>query len=115
MQLQIVENIANILAIVNTSNSFTKEFMETHREVIKTHRAAKKERLMQLTPSQIGTLIEQSGLVLVGEKRRILKNGTVAVTMTLRGQADEKAKLLAQKAKIDAQLAKMEEKTVVAA
>lgn len=114
MQLQIVENASNIPQIVNTNNSFTKEFMQIHREEIKTHRAEKKARLMQLTASQIGTLIEKDSLVLIGEKRRILKNGTIAVTMTLRGQADEKAKLLAQKAKIEAQLAKMNDKTAIA-
>lgn len=81
--------------------------METHRAEIKQFRAAKKERLMQLTPSQIGTLIEHECLTLVGQRRRTLKNGVPVVTLTLRGTQDERAKLLAEKAKIDAKLAKL--------
>ncbi len=105
MQLATYSN--EIEQIVNTTNSFSKEMMETHRAEIKQFRAAKKERLMQLTASQIGTLIEHEGLTLVGEKRRTLKNGVPVVTLTLRGTQDEKAKLMEARAKIDAQLAKM--------
>lgn len=105
MQLATYSN--EIEQIVNTTNSFSKEMMETHRAEIKQFRAAKKERLMQLTPSQIGTLIEHEGLTLVGEKRRTLKNGVPVVTLTLRGTQDERAKLLKEKAKIEAMLAKL--------
>lgn len=105
MQLAIYSN--QIEQIVNTTNSFTKEMITTHREEIKQFRAEKKARLMTLTPSQIGTLIEHEGLTLVGEKRRTLKNGVPVVTLTLRGTQDERAKLLAEKAKIDAKLAKL--------
>lgn len=105
MQLATYSN--EIEQTVNTTNSFSKEMMETHRAEIKQFRAEKKARLMQLTPSQIGTLIEHEGLTLVGEKRRTLKNGVPVVTLTLRGTQDEKAKLMEARAKIDAQLAKM--------
>jgi hypothetical protein len=100
-------NADQIRAIVNSTNSFSKEVMEANRELIKTLRAEKKARLMQLTPSQIGTLIEHEGLTLVGEKRRTLKNGVPVVTLTLRGTQDERAKLLKEKAKIEALLAKL--------
>ena len=100
-------NADQIRAIVNSTNSFTKEVMEANRDLIKTLRAEKKARLMQLTPSQIGTLIEHEGLTLVGEKRRTLKNGVPVVTLTLRGTQDERAKLLKEKAKIEAMLAKL--------
>ena len=105
MQLATYSN--EIEQIVNTTNSFSKKMMETHRAEIKQFRAIKKARLMQLTASQIGTLIEHEGLTLVGEKRRTLKNGVPVVTLTLRGTQDEKAKLMEARAKIDAQLAKM--------
>lgn len=105
MQLATYSN--EIEQIVNTTNSFSKEMMETHRAEIKQFRAEKKARLMQLTPSQIGTLIEHEGLTLVGEKRRTLKNGVPVVTLTLRGTQDERAKLLKEKAKIEAMLAKL--------
>jgi hypothetical protein len=98
-KMQLV-NAEQIRAIVNSTNSFTKEVMEANRELIKTLRAEKKARLMQLTPSQIGTLIEHEGLTLVGEKRRTLKNGVPVVTLTLRGAQDKKAKLLAEIAKL---------------
>jgi hypothetical protein len=98
MQLATYSN--EIEQIVNTTNSFPKEMMETHRAEIKRFRAEKKARLMQLTPSQIGTLIEHEGLTLVGEKRRTLKNGVPVVTLTLRGAQDKKAKLLAEIAKL---------------
>jgi hypothetical protein len=98
MQLATYSN--EIEQIVNTTNSFSKEMMETHRAEIKRFRAEKKARLMQLTPSQIGTLIEHEGLTLVGEKRRTLKNGVPVVTLTLRGAQDKKAKLLAEIAKL---------------
>ena len=98
MQLASYSN--EIEQIVNTTNSFSKEMMETHRAEIKRFRAEKKARLMQLTPSQIGTLIEHEGLTLVGEKRRTLKNGVPVVTLTLRGEQDKKAKILAEIAKL---------------
>ena len=98
MQLATYSN--EIEQIVNTINSFSKEMMQTHRAEIKQFRAAKKERLMQLTASQIGTLIEHEGLTLVGEKRRTLKNGVPVVTLTLRGAQDKKAKILSEIAKL---------------
>lgn len=104
---QIATYSSEIEQIVNTTNSFTREMMQNHRAVIKQFRAEKKTRLMALTPSQIGTLIEHECLTLVGQKRRTLKNGVPIVTLTLRGTQDERAKLLEEKAKIDAKLAKL--------
>ena len=95
-----VVNADQIRAIVNSTNSFPKEIMEANRDLIKTLRAEKKARLMQLTPSQIGTIIEHEGLTLVGEKRRTLKNGVPVVTLTLRGEQDKKAKILSEIAKL---------------
>jgi hypothetical protein len=104
--MQIV-NHASVAAVVNSTNSFSKEFMAVpeNRELVKKLRAEKKERLMSLSPSQIGTLIEARGLVLVGETVRTLKNGSEVVTLKLKAHASEKSKLEAQIAKLQAKLA----------
>ena len=104
--MQIV-NHAQVSAIVNSTNSFSKEFMAVpeNRELVKKLRAEKKERLMSLSPSQIGTLIEARGLVLVGETVRTLKNGSDVVTLKLKSAVSEEAKIKAQIAKLEAKLA----------
>jgi hypothetical protein len=104
MQLVNIESVRNQ---VNTTNSFTREFMSVpeNRELVRQLRSEKKERLMSLTPSQIGTLIEARGLQLVEQKEKTLKNGTPVITLTLKGATDEGAKIRAQIAKLQAKLA----------
>lgn len=95
---------SDLSAIVNGTNSFPKHLISEYRSEIRELRAERKARLMIITPSQIGTVIESRGLTLVGQKERFLKNGTPVVTLVFRGEVSERDALKAKIAKLTAQL-----------
>lgn len=80
MQLAMTRD--EIVARVNNGNSFTREEMSEYRNLIKVARDEKKQRLSQLTGSQLGTIIEQQqsqGFTLVDTK---VKEGKRTDTLT---------------------------------
>lgn len=107
MNSLIIVNAETVAAVVNSTNSFTAEFManKANRALVTAARADKKARLGALTPSQIGTLIEADGLILTGEKRRTLKSGEGVVTLTFRKAVSEVAAVEKEIAALNAKLA----------
>ena len=80
--MQLAMTREQIVARVNNGNSFTREEMSEYRNLIKVARDEKKQRLSQLTGSQLGTIIEQQqsqGFTLVDTK---VKEGKRTDTLT---------------------------------
>ena len=106
MNTAIAYSRQDLASIVNGTNSFPKHLIAEYRSEIRELRAERKARLMLITPSQIGTVIESRGLTLVGQKERFLKNGTPVVTLVFRGEVSEQDSIRAKIAKLTAQLEK---------
>lgn len=96
----------DLSVIVNGTNSFSKYLISEYRTVIRELRQERKERLMLITPSQIGTVIESRGLTLVAQKEKFMKNGTPVVTLVFRGEVSQDDAIRAKIAKLTAQLEK---------
>jgi len=80
--MQLALSRQDIETRVNGTNSFSREEMNEYRNLIKVCRDEKKNRLSQLTGSQLGTLIEQQqnqGFSLVDTK---MKEGKRTDTLT---------------------------------
>ena len=105
-----------VKAIVESSNSFSREVMVANRELIKAIRAEKRERLAKATGSQVALIIDQKrdeGFVLTDIKTKEGKRSdTLTFTMKranslseLERMEREIAKLMEKKARLEAMAA----------
>ena len=100
--MQLVQN--DIRSIVNTSNTFTKEVFAANRELIKTLRAEKKERLAALDSAGILAVLakaQANGFVLTDTKQTEGKRvDKLNFVFTRKSEQTEEQRIDAQVAKL---------------
>lgn len=103
--------IEEVRAIVERTNSFTKEQMASNRVLIRQCREEKKARLAELGGAQVGTVIDRAkanGFVLTDIKEKEGKRtDTLTITLKRANQLTEEDRLKAEIAKLTDALAKL--------
>lgn len=106
-----IMNIEEVRAIVESTNSFSKEAIANNRALIRKCREEKKSRLAAVGGSYVGTVVDrakEAGFVLTDIKEKSgKKTDTVTITLKRANQLSEEDRIKAEIAKLTNALAKL--------